>query len=279
MSIEQKVADHYGRRDIASDLAAEILGALERAGKDIDRLRPEDLAPIDEFHIRGREATDELGRALGLEAGTAVLDVGSGLGGPSRRLAELYGCRIVGLDLTDDYCRTASVLAGRVGLADRVEYRQGSALDMPFAEASFDRVYTQHVAMNIADKRRLYAEIARVLRPGGLFGLYDLLQGPGGTVHFPVPWARDPDTSFLATPDELRGLLAGSGLEVVGWRDTSAESQVWFQSLRDRLAGEGPPPVGFDLLLGSDFRAMARNQVRNLEERRILPTEVVCRRL
>ncbi|MCW2243015.1 class I SAM-dependent methyltransferase [Azospirillum canadense] len=275
MSIEQQVAEHYGRRDLASD----ILGALERAGKDIDRLRPDDLAPIDEFHIRGREATDELGRALGLEAALTVLDVGSGLGGPSRRLADVHGCRIVGIDLTDEYCRTATVLADRVGLGGVVEYRQGSALDMPFAAASFDRVYTQHVAMNIADKPRLYAEIARVLKPGGLFGLYDLLQGPGGTVHFPVPWARDPATSFLATPDELRGLLADSGLEVVGWRDTSADGRAWFQSLRDRLASEGPPPIGFHLLLGPDFRDMARNQVRNLEEQRILPTEVVCRRV
>ncbi|MBP2290338.1 class I SAM-dependent methyltransferase [Azospirillum rugosum] len=274
MSIEQQVAEHYGRSDLASD----ILGALERAGKDIDRLRPEDLAAIDEFHIRGREATDELGQALGLEAGLAVLDVGSGLGGPSRRLADVHGCRIVGIDLTDEYCRTATVLAERVGLGGMVEYRQGSALDMPFPAASFDRVYTQHVAMNIADKPRLYAEIARVLKPGGLFGLYDLLQGPGGTVHFPVPWARDPATSFLATPDELRGLLADSGLEVVGWRDTSAEGRAWFQLLRERLASEGPPPIGFHLLLGPDFRDMARNQVRNLEEQRILPTEVICRR-
>lgn len=275
MSIEQRVAEHYGRSDLASD----ILGVLERAGKDIDRLLPEDLAAIDEFHIRGREATDELGRALGLEAGLSVLDVGSGLGGPSRRLAHVHGCRIVGIDLTDEYCRTATVLAERVGLAGMVEYRQGSALDMPVPAAGFDRVYTQHVAMNIADKRRLYAEIARVLKPGGLFGLYDLLQGPGGTVHFPVPWARDPATSFLATPDELRGLLSDNGLEVVGWRDTSADGRAWFQSLRDKLASEGPPPIGFHLLLGPDFRDMARNQVRNLEEQRILPTEVICRRV
>lgn len=274
MSVESRVAEHYGRRDVAS----EILGTLENMGKDLQRLRPEDLAPIDEFHIRGREATAELGRALGLGPGMTVLDVGSGLGGPSRHLAVLHGCRIVGLDLTEEYCRTASLLAERVGLGGMVEYRQGSALDMPFPDAGFDRVYTQHVAMNIADKARLYAEVARVLKPEGLFGLYDLLQGPGGTVHFPVPWARDPATSFLATPDELRTLLDASGFEIVGWRDSSEEGRDWFRHLRERMRQEGPSPLGFHILLGDDFRDMARNQARNLEERRILPAEVICRR-
>jgi len=132
--------------------------------------------------------------------------------------------------------------------------------------------------MNISDKRRFYAEVARVLKPGGLFGLYDLLEGPGGPVHFPVPWARDPATSFLAAPDELRDLLSGSGFEIIGWRDTSAEGRVWFQQLRERIERDGPPTLGFHLLLGPEFREMARNQVRNLEEQRILPTEVICRK-
>lgn len=274
MSVEQRVTEHYGRQD----LAAEILGALERAGKDLSRLRPDDLASIDEFHIRGREATAELGRALRLDTSTTVLDVGSGLGGPSRHLADLYRCRVVGLDLTEEYCRTATVLADRVGLGGTVEYLQGSALDMPLPDAGFDRVYTQHVAMNISDKRRFYAEVARVLKPGGLFGLYDLLEGPGGPVHFPVPWARAPATSFLAAPDELRDLLSGSGFEIIGWRDTSAEGRAWFQQLRERIERDGPPTLGFHLLLGPEFREMARNQVRNLEEQRILPTEVICRK-
>lgn len=274
MSVEQRVTEHYGRQD----LAAEILGALERAGKDLSRLRPDDLASIDEFHIRGREATAELGRALRLDTSTRVLDVGSGLGGPSRHLADLYRCRVVGLDLTEAYCRTATVLADRVGLGGTVEYLQGSALDMPLPDAGFDRVYTQHVAMNISDKRRFYAEVARVLKPGGLFGLYDLLEGPGGPVHFPVPWARDPATSFLAAPDELRDLLSESGFEIIGWRDTSADGRAWFQQLRERIERDGPPTLGFHLLLGPEFREMARNQVRNLEEQRILPTEVICRK-
>ena len=77
MPLENQVAEHYTR----GDLGAVILDALEQAGKDIDNLSLEDLAPIDEFHIRGRKATMELGRGLGLQSAMLVLDVGRGIGG------------------------------------------------------------------------------------------------------------------------------------------------------------------------------------------------------
>jgi ubiquinone/menaquinone biosynthesis C-methylase UbiE len=273
MSIEERVAAHYGR----SDLAAEILGALERAGKDLDRLRSQDLAAVDEFHICGAEATAKLADLLQLEPDLVLLDVGSGLGGASRHLAERFGCRVTGIDLTEEYCRCASDLADRIGLGERVEYHTGSALEMPFPDRHFDRAITQHVAMNIEDKPRLYGEVRRVLKPGGLFGIYDLLQGPGGDVHFPVPWARDASSSFLAAPDEMRRLLQHAGFEIVQWRDCSDDGHRWFQQMKERLDREGSPPLGFHLLMGPDFEEMAANQVRNLREQRILPTEIVCR--
>ncbi len=274
MSLEQQVAGHYGR----GDLETVILGALADAGRDIDNLTREDLAPIDEFHIRGREATVELSRGLGLGPGMAVLDVGSGLGGPSRHVAAEGGCQVTGIDLTEDYCRVATMLAARVGLADNVTYRQANALDLPFQDAAFDAAYTQHVAMNIRDKAALYGEIARVVKPGGRFGIYDILQGAGGEVLYPAPWAEDPSTSFMATPEELRDLLEAAGLEVTSWRDTTDEGRQWFQALGRRIAEEGPPKLGIHLLLGPVFAEMARNQVRNLTEDRIALTEVICRR-
>ncbi len=187
MSVETRVSSHYAHGDLLNAIDA----ALAKAGRNPAAPTLEDLAPIDEFHVRGREATKELGAGLGLREDHLVLDVGSGLGGPSRQLAMTYRCRITGIDLTEEYCRVATELASRVGLSDRVRYRQGSALAMPFPDASFDIAYTQHVAMNIADKAGLYREIARVLEPRGKLGIYDLLQGQGGPVHFPVPWAHD----------------------------------------------------------------------------------------
>ena len=275
MNVEERVASHYSR----GDLASAILTALQQAGKDITRLRPEDLSAVDEFHIRGAEATAELAEQLELAPGQMVLDVGSGLGGPSRHLAQMSGARVVGIDLTADYCRCATELAARVGLGEQVEYHQGSALSMPFPSSYFDRAFTQHVAMNIENKAAVYAEVHRVLKPEGLFGIYDLLQGPGGEVHFPVPWAQDDTSSFLVEPGELRGLLEQCGFEIVHWSDRSDEGRAWFEQMRQRIEEQGPPPLGFHLLMGPDFREMATNQVRNLKERRILPTQVVCRRL
>lgn len=270
------IQGHYGR----AGLEETILAALQAAGKDLHNLKLEDLAPIDEFHIRGREATRELASRIELNSRHKVLDVGSGVGGASRYLASEYGCQVVGLDLTEEYCRVARSLAERLGLAPYVTYRQGSALDMPFEDRSFDVVWTQHAVMNIADKRKLYSEIARVLRPKGRFAMYDVLAGPVSPVHYPVPWATEPSISFLSTPAELRGLLEASGLNVLDWRDTSELGRAWFKAVAAKLQQQGPAPaLGLHVLMGPDFRAMAQNQVLNLNENRIVLIECVAQKV
>lgn len=272
--VNEAIQTHYTR----TDLGNAILAALEKAGRDTHRLSPEDLAPVDEFHIRGRAATLELARAVGLDSKKRVLDVGSGIGGTSRCLAKEFGCRVTGIDLTDEYCRTAAMLSAKIGLADLVEYRQGDATNLPFDDASFDVVWTEHVAMNIPDKPRLYREMHRVLKPGGTLAIYDILAGPTGPVLFPVPWARTPDTSFLVQPDELRKLLEGAGFNVSDWSDTTDAARAWFVSLAEKIRKEGLPPLGFHVLLGPDFQAMAQNQRRNLEEGRIVLAQVVAKK-
>lgn len=273
MSLEEEVATHY----TGADRTRVILDALRAAGKDPDHLSVEDLAPVDEFHIRGRQATVELGQALGLSADQHVLDVGSGIGGASRYFAQTHGVRVTGIDLTPEYCRLATRFAGSTGLADRLDYRQGSALAMPFEEGTFDAAYTQHVAMNIADKPALYAEIARVLTPGAVFGIYDILQGRGGEVVYPTPWANDASTSFLATPDEMRRLLETAGFRIESWRDTTAAGQAYFETALARIAESGPPPLGIHLLL-PDFRPRIENMLRGLAEGRLAVIEIVCRK-
>ena len=269
-----RVEAHYAQRDLETT----ILAALVAAGKDLDHLKPEDLAPVDEFHICGRKATLELAREIHLDKSMQVLDVGSGLGGASRCLALEFGCHVTGLDLTEEYCRVATMLARRLGLESLVSYRHGNALQMPFADASFDVVWTQHASMNIPDKTGLCREMWRVLKPGGVLASYDVLAGVGGEVRFPVPWAREPSISFLMTPRQLRETLEVTGFEVLVWRDTTEAGRSWFRRLGEKNRQDGPPPLGLHLLLGPEFRKMAQNLVRNLEEDRIAIIESVARR-
>jgi ubiquinone/menaquinone biosynthesis C-methylase UbiE len=170
-------------------LLAAISSALDAAGVNRKTLRAADLAAVDEFHIRGRRATVEIIEALALTADSHVLDLGSGLGGPARTLAEMSGCTVTGIDLTPEFCEVATALSEWTGLSGRTMFHIGDATATGLPDRSVDAALTMHVAMNIPDKHALYAEALRVLRPGGRFVVYDVLQGEGGDVHYPVPWA------------------------------------------------------------------------------------------
>ena len=207
-----RVASHYSENLKLADAIAE---KLRNVGKDLNKLTTADLVIVDEFHIRGRKATLELGEKMNLNARSHVLDIGSGLGGPARTLAETYGCRVTGIDLTQAFCDTATAMSVWVGLDSRTSFKQGDATNLPFENQAFDAAMTIHVAMNIAAKDKMYAEARRVLKSGGVFAVYDVLQGEGGEVLYPVPWARNPSISHLATPDEMKSLLAGAGFKLL----------------------------------------------------------------
>ena len=260
---DNPVETHYTR----TDLGEAILAALRAAGKDIDHLTPDDLAPVDEFHGGRRPATVRLAELVGFVGSERVLDVGSGLGGPSRYLAWRYGCRVSGVDLTAEFVRVAEMLTRLTGFVGRVDYRQGDALDLPFESESFDVVWSQNAAMNIADRDRLYREMRRVLKPGGKLALQEVAAGPGGPPHYPVQWAREPSISFLYSQKATRAKLATAGLRVTAWQDTTGPA-LQSATARARNADGPPPALGTHLLLGGDWQAMFRNSGRNLEERR-----------
>ena len=271
MSQLPSVASHYARE---GELTGRILSALTAAGKDLDGLTADDLAPYDQFHSRGHQATAELAELLSPQAGQAVLDLGCGIGGPARWLAAQRGCRVVGLDLTEVYCRTASELSARVGLARQTGFVCADGLALPFAEDCFDLVWTQHAAMNIADKARLYREVTRVLKPGGRFGLYDVMAGPAGAPYFPVPWSSSPEASHLMPPEGVREAIAAAGLRERHWRDLTEVSKAWSaKAVAAQESGKGPS--GPALILGPSFAEMVANLRRSLFEDRITVVQAV----
>jgi ubiquinone/menaquinone biosynthesis C-methylase UbiE len=262
--LQLRVAQHYSQ-STGGDLLAAVLGALEAAGTDTNRaLRYEDMAGVDHFHGGALAATRALAQLGELTAREQVLDMGGGFGGPARTLAAEYGCQVTVLDPTEPFIRAGQALTERLGLQDAVQFFLGSGLDMPFADAHFDVVWTQNASMNIPDKARLVAEQRRVLRPGGRLMFQEIFAGPGGDLVCPVPWARDPATSFLVPPEEVRSLL----------REAGFEERVWLP-----LAPDGRAPVAAAtasirsaaaVVHGPDAVAMEAASLRNQAEQRVI---------
>lgn len=255
---------HYGQ----PDLSGKIRQAFDRLGIPPEEVTREDLANLDEIHIRGLEATLELGELAGLKPGMRVLDVGCGVGGPARTLAAEFGCEVMGLEIVGEFCLAAKMLTEWVGLADRVSFQEGDMRAMPFADAEFDLVFTQHSVMNVAEKAELFAEFRRVLKPPGGFLLYEVCGDDDATLHYPVPWAGGTDISFLTTADELRGLITAAGFSEKNWTDVTSRALDWFDGMaagmRTRVPKRMGPNVG--VILGPAAAEKSRNLLRNLRE-------------
>ncbi len=272
MSVEREVEDHYSHGTL-------IEAALSASGIDRDALTVGDLAPVDEFHIGGRAATVDLAEQLALAPSDRVLDVGSGLGGAARFFADEVGCAVAGVDLTAEYVVAARSLSGRVGLGERNTFEQASALAMPFDDASFDAAYMLHVGMNIEAKSELFTEIARVLVPGGLLGIYDVMRTGDGELVYPVPWAETGDTSFLARPADYRAALDGAGLDLLEERNRRDWALEFFRTLRASAAGaDGPPPLGTHILMGESAGRKVGNMLQCVNDGIIAPVQIIARK-
>ncbi|MBL0371538.1 class I SAM-dependent methyltransferase [Rhizobium sp. KVB221] len=273
MSVEEAVAHHYTH----GSLENAILDALRGSGKDVDHLTPSDLAGGDEFHLGWRGATIELAGDLSFAHDAHVLDVGSGLGGPARYLVTERGCRVTGIDLTDEFVEVANALTHRCGLANRATFRQASAHALPFPDATFDGAMMIHVGMNISDKAGVFAEVRRVLKPGARFGVYDIMHVGNGEITFPVPWASSRLTSFVERPEVYRRQLADAHLSIETERDLSELAIRLGKEMRENAERDGAPPLGPQVIMGPTAGERLRNVTTALQTGVIAPIEMICR--
>lgn len=269
------VEKHY--RD-SSDLGTRLRDLLHEAGIVAGSISPDNVAGLDQFHVGGIAATADLAELLPITRKAKVLDVGSGLGGPSRYLAYRFGCHVCGVELLESYCQTARMIARLMKLEEDVSYQQADALNLPFPDHSFDIVWTQHVVMNIQDRVSLYNELRRVVKPNGYLAFHDVVQSQGGPLHFPVPWAWDASLNHLLTADETHAILKDSGFENHVWEDVTANTLDWFGNRERNHVLARKPRLDLQTVMGDGFPTMLRNYRRNLEENRCSVLQAVLQR-
>jgi ubiquinone/menaquinone biosynthesis C-methylase UbiE len=271
MSEAKAVAAHYAK----PQLEQAILAAIGRSGIEVEKVTALDLAPMDEFHIGGIEATKAIAEFMKLGPGMRLLDVGCGVGGPARYFAGEQKCSVTGIDLTEEFVRAAVSLTRMVHLESAAAFQQGSALAMPFEAGSFDGAYLFHVGMNIADKKALFREVARVLKAGARFAIYDLVRTGEGAFAFPVPWALSEETSFVKDVEKYREALREAGFSIEHERGRGQFGIEFSEKVIARLAQGGPPALGLHLLMGEKTPLMIKNVLSAMKAGILEPVEIV----
>ncbi len=271
MANDDKVTEHYAH----GALVEALRDGLASIGKTPDTVAPDDLEPVEHMHVGWRQATETFMAQLELTAGARVLDVGSGMGGPARHAARRYGARVTGIDLSPEFVAAARELSRWVGVEAGTEFMVANALDMPFGDASFDAAYMMHVGMNIADKAAVFREVARVLKPGGMFGIYDEMRTGEGEVMFPLPWAARPEISALAGPDDYRKALRAAGFTVRHESNRHDFAVAAFARLMAQLDAEGPAAFSLETIMASKNRTeRMRNLETNIKRGEVTPVEM-----
>ena len=259
-----------------NNLYNKIIEGLNEIGKDLSKVTLDDLQPVDEFHIRGDVATKELIKLSGFSPDMHILDVGCGVGGSTRRLSHVSGCRVTGIDLSDEYIDAAERLTQLLDMQQRVKFHAASALELPFEDNTFDGAWSIQMNMNIDDKPGWLKELYRVLKPGGRAVLYEVCGNKNTPVYYPVPWAQDSSMSFLLPPESFRDVITSAGFEIETWNDKTDLAQKAFAQVTEPTGEQDLPELGVHLLVGSDIRTKAYNLHRNLDEERVSLIEAVA---
>lgn len=264
-TFSSNVEAHY----YTADLLEHILERLADIKGDTSDINRKDLSAVDEFHVRGAAISKELAKKAQLK-NVQVLDVGCGIGGPARMLADECNCSVTGIDLSEEFIRTAQHLSKLVGLQEQTTFIQANATSLPFNASSFDAVWTQHVQMNIEDKTAFYGEINRVLKKNGSFIYYDIFKKGETPITFPVPWASSAEISFLSAPTVMQSLLKGYQFKEIETLDETENGIAFFTKLLDKINTQGPPKLGLNVLMGPSTKTKITNLLNGLKDGNIM---------
>ncbi|WP_299767645.1 class I SAM-dependent methyltransferase [uncultured Dokdonia sp.] len=259
-SLNKSIENHY----LKAGLYEDIINRLIKQNIALDNVKRSDISGTDEFHVRGAVVSKELANSIKIN-GLDVLDVGCGLGGPCRMLADEYKCQTTGIDLSNEYIRTATKLSELVNLKDKTTFIQGNATELPFEDKTFDVVWTQHVQMNIPNKKKFYSEINRVLKTDGYFLFYEILRKENGTINYPMPWASVSNHSFLFKAEEMDKYLIELGLTRELSTDQTQAGIIFFETLVAKLKEFGPPKMGLNVLMGDTTKTKLMNLLTHLK--------------
>ena len=279
--MEEKVIDYYSPADPSISLKSKIIQAFEKTGKDIKKLGIKDLSIIDQLHTGGHLATIAIVEKAGLAPGAKVLDAGCGIGGSSRLLANNFQLKVTGIDIVDEFIETAGFLTDLVAksadLNDLVEFKQGSIMELPLPDGIYDAVLSQHTLMNIKEKDILFKEFHRVLKPGALLLLHEVIQKEDIPIDLPVPWAASYDISFLNTWDVLLETCQNAGFELVYYSDKFEETEKWWVKVKEvtEKFSENPRPLGSHLIFGENGKKFGETMTSNVQTGRISVAEAV----
>lgn len=264
-NFKNSVIHQYTRENIYET----IVKRLHEQGVEKNKITREHISSVDEFHIKGAEVSLEMAKEAELSKELKVLDVGCGIGGPARMIADVFGCSVTGVDLTNEFIRTASLLSQLVGLSGKTEFIIADATELPFEDNTFDVVWTQHAQMNIEEKEKLYSEIHRVLKREGRFIYYDIFSSEKEDLKFPLPWADDSSISFLIELNDFGRLMKETGFKELLRKERTSDSIDFFETVFENNKKEGSPKIGLNIFMTEQTSLKLSNLLNNLSENKL----------